>query len=273
MQATPSKINLSRVDIGVGRPLVFLHGFPLSRDTWRKQIHIFRSSYRVIAPDLRGFGGSATLPGPTTMRQYATDVRALLEQAVTGPVMLVGHSMGGYVALALLRQFPGMLRGLVLVSTRAGADTADGAMARRVMAEKVNAEGIQVVLDAIAPKMLAAGNSNPQLAEEVRRLMATSKPEGVIGALLGMAGRPDATEGLARIMVPTLIITGADDALMPPEESEALHKKIRGSQLRIIPHAGHLVALEQPEEFNRVLQEWLSREDSGWPRQPRSEKD
>src|SRR3990170_4190445 len=152
-------IHLSAADTGMGLPLVFLHGFPLSRGVWQKQIDAFRSTYRVIAPDLRGFGNSETQPGPTTMAQYAEDVHALLlHQLTTGPVVLIGHSMGGYVALAFARQFPEMLRGLVLVSTKAGNDTAEAAAGRRAMAEKVKAEGVQVVIDAMAPKMLAASN-------------------------------------------------------------------------------------------------------------------
>jgi len=256
---TSNDIHLSVADSGMGLPLVFLHGFPLSRGVWQKQIDAFRSTYRVIAPDLRGFGNSETQPGPTTMAQYAEDVSTLLlQQLTTGPVVLVGHSMGGYVALAFARQFPEMLRGLVLVSTKAGADTAEAAAGRRAMAERVKAEGAQVVIDAMAPKMLAAGKEDARMVEQARGFMASSKPEGVIGALLGMAERPDATAQLAEIAVPTLVITGADDTVIPPEESEKLAQAIRGAQLKVIPQAGHLVAFEKPDEFNRILKKWLS---------------
>ena len=254
---TTSIVNLQTVDEGRGVPLVFVHGFPLSRGVWHKQIDAFRSSHRVIAPDLPGFGESDARPGPTTMTAYAADVRALLQHLATGPVVLVGHSMGGYVALAFARQFPELLRGLVLVSTKAGPDTAEAAAGRRAMAEKVQAKGVQVALDAMASKMLAAGKQDSSMVAQVLGFMAPSRPPGVIGALLGMAERPDATASLAQIAVPTLVITGADDTLIPPEESEKLAGVIRGAQLNLIPHAGHLVAVEQPEEFNHVLQGWL----------------
>ena len=188
---------------------------------------------------------------------------ALLQQLTTGPVVLIGHSMGGYVALAFARQFPEMLRGLVLVSTKAGPDTAEAAAGRRAMAEKVKAEGVQVVVEAMAPKMLAAGNQDAEMVAQVLGFMAPSRSAGVIGALLGMAERPDATAFLAQISVPTLVITGADDTLIPPAESETLAQAIRGAQLKVIPHAGHLVAFEQPDEFNQVLKEWLKRADLG----------
>jgi len=272
MQTTLDDINLSTEDTGLGRPLVFLHGFPFSRSSWQKQIDAFRSSYRVIAPDLCGFGVSPTRYGATTMAQYAGDLHVLLQKLTTGPVVLVGHSMGGYVALAFARQFPEMLTGLVLVSTKAGQDTAEVAAARRATAEKVQAEGVHVVVDPMAAKMLAPGNHDESLIGQVRGLMSSSHSVGVSGALLGMAERPDSTALLAQIVVPTLIITGTDDAVMPREESEKLAHGIRGSQLRAIFPAGHLVAFEQPDEFNRVLRAWLSEKDNRAPHQPRSDR-
>ncbi len=265
MQTTPVSINISHTDDGHGLPLVFLHGYPLSRGAWQKQIDALRSSYRVIAPDLRGFGDSDTQPGPTTMSQFAADVHDLLQQLTTGPVVLIGHSMGGYVALAFARQFPEMLCGLVLVGTKAGPDTAEGAAGRRAAAEKVKAEGVQVVVEAMAHKMPAAANKDANMIGQVRGFMAQARPEGVIGALLGMAERPDATALLAQIAVPTLVITGANDTLIPPKESETLAHAIRGAQLKVIPHAGHLVAFERSDEFNHALKEWLNRADLASP--------
>ncbi len=258
MHATVHGAKIAYVDEGKGVPLLFVHGFPLHRGTWQKQIDALRSSYRIIAPDLRGLGESEAGSGTTTMAQFAQDIHGLLEQVNLGPVILIGHSMGGYVALAFAGQFPHMLRGLVLVGTKAGNDTPEAAAGRRATAEKVRAEGSKVVVEAMAPKMLAPNNHDRTMSEQVRRFMAPSKPEGVIGALLGMAERPDSTAMLAGIAAPTLVITGADDAIIPPTESEKLATAIRGAQLKIIPHAGHLVAYEQAEEFNRILREWLS---------------
>jgi 3-oxoadipate enol-lactonase len=259
MRMTVNDVAIGCTDEGRGLPLFFVHGFPLSRGTWQKQVEVLRSSYRVIAPDLRGFGESEAGAGAIPMAQYAEDLHALLDQLKTGPVVLIGHSMGGYVSFAFLRQYPKLVRGLVLVSTRAGKDTPEGAAGRRATAEKVQTKGVEVVIEAMAPKMLAADNHDRLMAEQVRGFMATSKPEGVIGALLGMAERPDATAELAGISVPTLIITGADDMLIPSTESEKLAQAIPGGQLNIIPQAGHLVAFEQAEKFNHVLEEWLDR--------------
>lgn len=152
-----------------------------------------------------------------------------------------------------------MASGLVLVGTKAGKDTPEAAAARRATASRVRAKGVQVVIKAMASKMLAADNQDRAMAEQARGFMAPSKPAGVIGALLGMAERPDMTAELARISVSTLVIAGADDLLISPAESEALVRAIPGSQLNVIPHAGHLVAFEQPDKFNHVLDEWLDR--------------
>jgi pimeloyl-ACP methyl ester carboxylesterase len=271
MQTTLDDINLSTDDTGLGMPLVFLHGFPFSRSAWQKQISAFRSSYRVIVPDLCGFGLSPTRFGPTTMAQYAGDLHLLLQKLSTGPVVLVGHSMGGYVALAFARQFPEMLSRLVLVSTKAGQDTAEVAAGRRATAEQVKADGVDVVVETMAPKMLTPRNQATNLVAEVRGLMSSSHSTGVIGALLGMAERPDSTDLLAQIEVPTLIITGTDDAIVPRQEAEKLAQGIRGAQLRAIFQAGHLVAFEQPEEFNRVLMEWLTQQNVRGLQRPRSD--
>lgn len=257
MQATINGVKINYADEGTGRPIVFVHGFPLSRGAWGRQIEALKASNRVIAPDLRGLGENDAAAGIITMGQFAEDVHALLQQLKTGPVVLVGHSMGGYVALAFAKKYPDMLRGLVLVATKAGADTPDAAAGRRATAEKVKAGGPGVVVDAMTPKMLAASNQDPTLLDQVRGFMAPSKPESVMAALLGMAERPDSTPMLANIVAPTLVITGADDIVIPPAESEKLAAAIPGAQLNKIANAGHLVAFEQSTEFNKALQDWL----------------
>jgi 3-oxoadipate enol-lactonase len=257
MKTILNTAELSRDDFGVGLPLVFLHGFPLNRHAWQKQIDTFQSSHRVIAPDFRGFGMSDTPSGETTMAQYAADVHELLQSLATGPVVLIGHSMGGYVALEFARQFPESLCGLVLVNTKATGDSAEVAAGRRGTAAQVRAQGVQIVIDAMAPMMLTEDNRDSLMMEQVRGLMLASKPEGVIGALLGMAGRADSTDLLARIEVPTLVVSGTDDRLMSPSESEKMASAIHGAQLSLIPNAGHLTAFEQPDKFNRILNAWL----------------
>ena len=257
MQAKVNGIQMAYTDEGQGSALLLVHGFPLTGEAWCRQVEAFRTTCRVIAPDLRGLGHSEGTAGAVSMNQFAEDLFALLQYLNTGPVVLAGHSMGGYVALAFAKTHPQALRGLVLVGTKAGADTPEVAATRRATAAKVRTEGSAVVVNAMAPKMLAAANTDVAMAARVRAFMAPSKPEGVIGALLGMADRPDATAWLGDLAVPTLVITGADDTLVPPSEGEAMAKAIPGARFQAIAGAGHLVPFEQAEAFNDLLRAWL----------------
>jgi pimeloyl-ACP methyl ester carboxylesterase len=244
-------------DEGKGLPLVFVHGFPLNREAWQPQIDDLSASLRTIAPNLPGFGGRKAFSGSLTMDMLADDVAALATKLGARPVVLVGHSMGGYVALAFARRHPELLRGLVLVATRSGPDTAEAAAGRRAAAEKVRAAGIEAVIDGMVPKMLAPVNRSSESQAAIRAFMMSSSREGVIGALLGMADRPDSTPGLRQISVPTLVVTGADDELIAPAESTALAGAIPGARLRVLPDAGHMVAWEQPAVFSHELRDWL----------------
>lgn len=261
---------IALTDEGEGTALVLIHGFPLSRAAWAPQVEAFRATHRVIAPDLRGFGESPPRGLATSravsMESYADDVAELLEELAVGRTVVAGHSMGGYVAFAFARRYPELLAGLVLVATRAAADTAEAAAGRRAAAEKVQREGregVTALVGGMVPKMVAAGTDDADLLEAVRGFMASATPEGTIGALLGMAERADSTPMLGEIEVPTLVVTGADDTLIAPAESEAMAAAIPGAELEIVAGAGHLVAYEQPEVFNQALREWLAANDLG----------
>jgi len=258
MRTTLNGFQAAYTDEGKGLPLVLVHGFPFDRRVWSKQVDAFQGSCRVIAPDLRGFGESEAVAGPTPMSSFAEDLHTLLQQLDTGPIILAGHSMGGYVALAYAKAHPESLQGLVLVGTKAGPDAPQAALARRALAEQVRSEGSSVVAEAMAARMLSDRNEDATMAATVRDFMEAASPEGLIGALLGMAERPDAGPWLGKIRVRTLVITGTDDRLIPPVEAEALLMAIPGAQLRLIPKAGHLVAFEQAEAFNDALRTWMS---------------
>jgi pimeloyl-ACP methyl ester carboxylesterase len=260
MQAIVDGLAMTYTDQGSGSPvLLFVHGFPLCRGAWQKQVAAFSSEHRVLAPDLRGLGESQGSAGPVSMARYADDLAALLRELRTGPVILIGHSMGGYVALAFVDRHPSQVGGLVLVGTRAGADTPEAAEKRRATATRVLHEGTAFLVADMAPKMLAGDHPNADLIRQVDAFMLPSRPQGIASALQGMADRPDRTPDLARIQVPTLLITGAEDTLIPPSESQRMAAAIPGAQLEIIPHAGHLVAFEQAEAFNERLRAWLTK--------------
>lgn len=257
MQTTVDGIRLAYSDRGQGLPLLFVHGFPLSRECWQPQVDSLSSVCRTIAPDLRGFGDSDATSGTITMDRFADDLASLLGVLEAAPAVLVGHSMGGYVAFAFARRHAELLRGLVLVATRAGQDTPEAAAGRRAAAENVRVDGIQTVIDSMAPKMLAPDNENGDMETAVRGFMTSSSRDGVIGALLGMAERPISLPTLRQIEVPTLVVTGDADEIIDPAESQSMADAIPGAQLLVIPNAGHLVAYERPAVFNRGLLDWL----------------
>ncbi|MDQ4088819.1 MAG: alpha/beta hydrolase [Actinomycetota bacterium] len=252
---------LHYAEAGSGEPaLVLLHAFPLHSGMWSPQLEGLSSGRRVIAPDLLGFGGSDAPESMYryTMLGYADLVAGLLDRLGLDRVVLGGLSMGGYVALAFLRQYPERVSALILADTRAAADTTDAYERRTDQQDQVARIGTTALIEVLLAGLLSdhTKGNRLDLVEQVRRLMA-NPAAGFIGALEAMKHRPDATEELSAISVPTLVIVGEDDALSPPEVARDMHERIKGSTLAVLPRAGHLSNLEASEEFNAAVAEFL----------------
>jgi 3-oxoadipate enol-lactonase len=255
-----NNFSLAYDDHGQGQPLLLIHGFPLNRTLWEPQIRELSNLARVLAPDLRGSGGSDPVPGPYSMDMLADDCHALLEEiGVKQPAVICGLSMGGYITLAYYRRYPQQVAGLVLAATRAGADSPAGKANRDQMAAMAEEQGASAVANELLPKMLSPRTfaSEPELVEGVKQILKSNSVRGIVGALMGMKERPDSTGMLGEIDVPTLIIHGVDDQLIPMTEAESMHAAIQDSQLHAIAEAGHLLNLEQPELFNQAIREFL----------------
>lgn len=258
MNAHVNEIRMFYRDEGAGLPIQFVHGFPLDGELWRPQLEDLADEYRVIVPDLRGFGQSmSTLR--VTMEQYAEDLAALLDEIGLDAAVLVGLSMGGYVALAFQRLYPERLQGLVLVDTRAQADTVQARAGRATTALEVKEHGSAVLADDMAEKLLAPATreQQPDLVETVGQMIARQPVQGVVAALHGMADRPDSRAMLGDISVPTLVVVGADDTITPESDAQAMVDAIPGAELQVIPQAAHLSNLEQPADFNSALRGFL----------------
>ncbi len=254
-------IQISYSDAGQGIPLVFVHGFPLNRQMWQPQVEGLSGIARVIAPDLRGHGDSQAVPGPYAMSLFASDLNALLDAlGVTEKIVLCGLSMGGYAAFAFYRQYAHRLAGLVLTATRAAADSPEGRTGRDQTAVMVREKGVDALVEGMLPRLLAPRTlqTRPDLVEQARAIMRRTSLEGVLGDLAALKERPDSTALMEKIDLPTLLLPGANDQIVPLHEAQAMHAGIRGSRLVVIPDAGHLPNLENPGAFNQAVQEFLA---------------
>ncbi len=256
----PTPVGLAHDAAGVGTPVLLLHGFPHDRTLWAPQLAGLMSRCRCIAPDLRGFGMSPVAP-PYNMDRYADDVVELLDRLGIERPVVAGLSMGGYVALAMWRRHRRRIRALVLLDTRAGADSDESRAKRRQQIETVRSQGPVVLAAQLLPGQLGdrTRERHPEVVEDVRMMLARAPVEGIVGALEAMISRPDSTPTLRTIDVPTLIVVGEEDSLTPPAEARKLHEGIAGSRLELISGAGHLSSLERPAAVNHVLSEFIAR--------------
>jgi 3-oxoadipate enol-lactonase len=259
MIALVDGLDIGYNDVGSGVPVVFIHGFPHNRSLWAPQVNALVDHARCVALDLRGFGESSQR-GPYSMDQYADDVAALMRSLRIDRAIIAGASMGGYIAFALWRRHPSLVRALVLSGTRSGADTDDVRAKRDDMIQLARSKGSSAVADAMIGNMVGATTREKYLGtiDAVYAMLAFAPVEGVVGALEALKTRPDSTPTLATIDVPTMIVVGDEDAITPPSEAEAMHAAIPSSRLEVLAGAGHLSNLERPAAFNHVVSEFLA---------------
>jgi 3-oxoadipate enol-lactonase len=240
------------------RNLVFLHAFPLNAAMWQPQLDGVPAGWRVVAPDYRGFGESSPA-APASMNDLAGDVVDLLDRLEIHEAVVAGCSMGGYVAFEALVSAPHYVKGLILIDTRAGADTEEGKAGRRKMLEKLEKEGARAIADEMTPKLLGASTQRdrPDLVKHVHAMISATDPNAIALAINAMMGRKDMTASLGDIKIPTLIIAGAEDALMPAAAMQQMHGAIKGAQFQTIDGAGHVPSLEQPAAFDALLRDFL----------------
>lgn len=271
MKATINGIEMAYQVHGTGESVLLIHGYPLSGKLWEPLLEPMKDDYRLIVPDLRGFGESEASE-EASMGQYADDLAALLDEiGEPAPVTVVGLSMGGYIAFEFYRRYPERVHALALVDTRAEADDEAGRQTRRRTAEQVLREGSAGVADDMASKLFGP-NVSDELRTEWREIMAATPPQGIAAALRALAERPDSTEVLETINRPVLIVVGEEDRVTPPSLARKMHEAIAGSTLEIIAGAGHMTPVEQPQRFIAVLEQFLDGLDpvdrQGWPKRP-----
>jgi 3-oxoadipate enol-lactonase len=259
------KINIGGADLeyadrGSGPSVLFLHAFPLSLRMWDEQESL-ASRYRIVRFDARGFGLSDVGDAMLTMARIADDAAVLVDRLRLGPVILVGCSMGGYAALSFAQKHPSLLRGLVLVDTRAAADTREARKGRGDLAAKVMKEGAKAALDAFLPRLVGETTraSRADVIAKVKDMILHTSPQGISDGLHGLATRQDSTPLLREISAPTLVICGEEDGITPRPDAEILQRGIKDAELVMIPKCGHLPSMEAPVAFNEALSAFLGR--------------
>ncbi len=236
--------------------LLLLHAFPVDARMWRPQLEAL-DGVPIAAPNHPGFGGSGPVPDVMTMELAATNAVRALDETGIDRAVVCGLSMGGYVALELWRRSRDRVAGFVFADTRAGADTEEGAANRRALAARLLAEGKDFFAD--GPPGLLGENASAETRIFVRSIIADQPAEAIAAASLGMAARPDSNPELPGIDVPTLVISGTLDTLIPTPVTAEMAERIPSARLELLEGAGHLSNLERPEDFTRLLSEHLER--------------
>ncbi|HEX6473094.1 MAG TPA: alpha/beta hydrolase [Streptosporangiaceae bacterium] len=240
---------------------MLLHAYPLSSAMWLAQREEFAARFRVITPDLRGFGGSVLGDDEPSIDVMADDVAALLRSKGIERAVIGGLGMGGAVALALCRRHPGRVLGLVLAGAKAAADPPDVRARRVATAERIEAEGsVQVLTDDLLPRLVGPTTFQQRalVYGRVRGLVQSSPPKAAAWAQRAMAARADESAALGSIRVPALVIAGGEDELATEDDARAMVESLPNAELLVMPRSGHLSAVEQPELFNQSVAEFVT---------------
>ena len=245
--------------LGDGPPVVLLHPFPANHEFWMPVAQALATRYRIILPDLRGHGDSGVGQGPATMDKHAADLAGVMDDADIGRAPLVGVSIGGYIMFEFWRKYRGRAAALVLCNTKAPADSAEARAGRLQVANDVLERGTEPFFESMIPRLFGktTRETRPDLIAGALNMMRKMSPEDLAQVQRGMAERPDSMDTLKTINAPTLLVTGDEDILTGVNEAELMRQHISGSQLRVIPKAGHYSPWEQPEEAARLLRQFL----------------
>jgi len=251
-------VELAFDDAGAGPCVVLIHGHPFDRSLWQPQVEVLATEFRVVAPDLRGFGASPVTPHLVTLREYAQDVEELLARLGIECAAAVGLSMGGLVVMDLATTRPESWWALGLVTTTAQPVTAQEQAVRHERADLVERDGMQVLID-----YMHTGLYGPRAAPEVRSrvdsMMARAPVAGAAAALRGRAARPDYRPGLRELDIPTFVCTGSEDPWSNETVTNEIIDQLRRPELLVVEGAGHLPNLEAEDVFTSSLMEFLAR--------------
>lgn len=261
LSTTVHNFDLSYDDLGEGNiPVIFIHGFPFDKTMWHFQLDFLKSSNRVIAYDLRGFGKSKDEQSTLSIDLFTDDLIKFMDKLNIGKAIICGLSMGGYIALNAIQRFPSRFEALILCDTQCISDTPEAKEKRYKAIDEIATEGVTNFNEAFIKNVFHKDSlSNKRIVVERLRDVVFSHSENIITkGLAALAERSETCSTLDEVVIPTLIICGREDAITPLAQAESMHEGIKGSTLKVIDHAGHVSNLEQPNEFNEHIINFLT---------------
>lgn len=246
---------------GEGTPMLLLHGYPLSGALFARVRDALQNNYTVITVDHRGYGMSDAQDNQHSIEVYARDALAVLDHLGFDQAIIGGMSMGGPITLSMYQMAPERFTGMILIDTSAGAAAPPEAGLWQGVENVIANHGLDPVITALLPDMLTGETRlrTPAVSEYLRKVMQEATVEAGRGGALALAQRPDFTDLLERIEVPTLIIVGTEDSLYPLEVSREMHKQIANSSLAIVPGGSHATIFEVPGRAAAAIQEWAGK--------------
>lgn len=256
-----NNFTVSYNDIGESEiPVIFLHGFPFDKSMWQMQLDFLKSSHRVIAYDIRGFGSTYDDETDFSIDLFTDDLISFMDKLSIDKAIICGLSMGGYIALNAVKRFPDRIEALILCDTQCIADSAEAKEKRYAKMDEIASSGKSAFTDGFIKGIFHEESllHKKDVVEKIRSVVNSNSQNILINGLTAIAERSESCSVLREITMPTLIICGKDDALTPVKQSENMHEAIHASQLRIIDQAGHVSNLEQPREFNKHLANFLN---------------
>jgi len=240
--------------------IIFIHGFPFNKSMWNKQEEALKENYRVIAYDVRGHGNSDTGTEDFSIDLFAADLLCLMDKLKIDKAMLCGLSMGGYIALNAVENYPDRFDALILSDTTCLADTPEVKEKRLKTIESIRKDGVEKFADESIKNLFAPGSFSAKEKEiaAVREMIVHTTEESLCKTLRAFYERKETCSKLSDIYVPVLIMVGEEDTIAPLAAAQLMNEKIKESSLSVIEHAGHLSNIENPSKFNNQLEEFVS---------------
>ncbi|MFZ4714570.1 MAG: alpha/beta fold hydrolase [Bacteriovoracaceae bacterium] len=238
--------------------VLLIHGFPFSHEMWTPQIEELKKNYRVVAPDMRGMGGSS-LDAQFTLEMLANDLIFMVEELELPKVHAVGFSMGGYVLLRALEKQASLFYSITLADTQTAPDSDETKIKRTDALLAIKEKGLEIFATGFLTKATTqeTQNNRPILMGELKRLIGKNSSRGAIGLILAMMGRTDTEAILSKLTQKTLILVGEHDVITPVLVAQKMKEKIPHAELKIIPQAGHMSNQENEAFFNMELESFF----------------